>query len=68
MTQNEIQNGTVVWFRDAGLGVRGIVNGDPREALLEDGTHTTLYPVHQPQTNQNLIVWADNIYRIGERP
>jgi hypothetical protein len=66
MTDKTISNGTVVWFTDQGLEVRGICNGDPYQITVNDGTVRRLVPVHQPQTTQNLIVSAENIYRVGE--
>jgi hypothetical protein len=63
----KLRNGTVVWFIDDGLGVRGIVNGESETFTDTKGNERTVVPVHQPQTNQNLFVWRENIYRIGEK-
>jgi len=63
----KLTNGTIVWFRHAGLGVRGVVNGDPEEFVDTKGIRRVIVSVHQLQTNQNLFVWAENIYRVGEK-
>jgi hypothetical protein len=62
----EITNGTVIWFNQGGIEMRGIVNGEPETFTDTKGNERTVIPVHQPQANANWFVWRENIIRVGE--